>query len=39
MPTDEALCFVSSARTIQSCAVRCIHVPMFETNAPAAQSR
>ena len=39
VPTDVALWFVSSVRTSQSCAVRCIHVPTFDTTAPIAHAR
>jgi len=39
VPTAVALRSVSCARTIQSCAVRCIQVPTFDTIAPNAQRR
>ena len=38
-PTAEALWCVSWVSTSQSWAMRCIHVPTFETSAPAAQRR
>ncbi len=38
-PTAVAFLWVSSVRTIQSCAVRCIHVPTLETIAPIAHAR
>lgn len=39
MPSAVASWSVSSVRTIQLCAVRCIHVPMFEARLPANQIR
>ncbi len=39
MPTAVALWSVSSVSTSQSCAMRCIQVPTFDTRAPAAQMR
>ena len=39
MPTAEALLSVRSLMTIQSWAVRCSHVPMLDTRAPANQIR
>ncbi len=39
MPTALALCYVNSLSTSQSCAVRCIQVPIFDTKAPPAQIR
>ena len=39
MPTALALCCVNSLSTSQSCAVRCIQVPIFDTRAPPAQIR
>ncbi len=38
MPSAVPLLFVSW-RTSQSCATRCIHVPVLETTPPAAYSR
>ncbi len=38
-PTAAASWLVSWVSTTQSCAVRCIQVPTFETRAPAAQTR
>ena len=38
-PTATASLSVSTVSTSQSWAVRCIHVPTFETSAPAAQTR
>jgi hypothetical protein len=37
MPSDAAL--PVSASTSQSCATRCSHVPMFDTNEPVAKYR
>ena len=39
MPTAVAFLWVSSVRTSQSWAVRCIQVPTLETSAPPAQTR
>lgn len=38
-PTAVPLCWVNWVSTSQSWAMRCIHVPMLETNEPAAQTR
>lgn len=38
-PTAEALWCVGRVSTSQSWAMRCIHVPMFETSAPEAHRR
>ncbi len=39
MPTCAALCCVSWVSTSQSCAMRCIQVPMFDTSEPAVHRR
>ena len=39
MPTAAPELSVSTVRTSQSWATRCIQVPVFETIAPVAQSR
>ena len=38
-PTEVALLWVRPVSTSQSCAVRCIQVPTFDTSAPPAQTR